>query len=315
MGKIENKAIFMLGLPGGGKSTWIENFQIQNEGFHVISADEIRVNHERYDPKHPEAIHEECIKIAEHRMYRNADCDVNLIMDGGGINNNYTVRIIKFLKERDYHITVVFINTPAEICLQRNKERIAKGERFVPASDIIKKAYKLNEQIAKLKPLVDEFISVDHFTDKHVFVDMDGTVAEYQELIKDEEGNINFVEYEVFRYAKPVKEVISRLKALAENGSEIYITSASPNTIANREKLEWLKEHMSFLKDDNIYFVGNIAFKTVFIGQLIHKLKLNPKDCLFVDDEHAILEKAKNLSIHAIHPSKLLTYYSESINQ
>ena len=42
MGKIENKAIFMLGLPGGGKSTWIENFQIQNEGFHVISADEIR---------------------------------------------------------------------------------------------------------------------------------------------------------------------------------------------------------------------------------------------------------------------------------
>lgn len=311
-------AIFMLGLPGGGKSTWInENLEIfdgekkeidTSKQYRLVSADLIRLNHPRYNPKFPEEIHEECVRLAEEEVYSVANSNYNLVMDGGGINNSYTSRIVSNLKNKGYFVKVVFINTPVSVCLERNNQRVVKGERFVPSSAIQDKAYRLRKSIEKLYSLCDQFIQVDYFTDKYVFVDMDGTVAEYQELTTDENGDINFVEYEVFKYSKPVLEIIKKLEKMSKS-KEIFIVSASPNSIANKEKIEWLKINMPFLKDENIYFVGNKNFKTVFIRQLIKKLKIKPNDCMFLDDEHAILEKAKSLNIHPVHPSKLLTNY------
>ena len=300
------EAIFMLGLPGSGKTVWcknnmsiIENYSVSWSCIHdgsyiLISADNIRLNHPDYDPKNPELIHEECVKLARDKVFEYAEGGYNLVMDGGGINNSYTVGIITELRKLDYHIKVVFINTPVEICIQRNEIRYENGERFVKKSAIIDKAYKLQ---------------VDYFTDSHIFVDLDGTMAEYQDLHTDENGNIDFVQYGVFLKGKPVKEVIDKLKKLQESGKTIYVVSASPNSIANQEKMEWLYFNAEFINPQNIYFVGNRNFKHVFLQQLIKKLKLNPKDCMVVDDDHQVLEKYKSIGVNAVHPSKLLTNY------
>ena len=316
------EAIFMLGLPGSGKSKFIEDripfvnscslgrvFCLQESTYILISADEIRINHPDYDPKNPELIHEECVKLARDKVYEYAEGEYNLVMDGGGINNSYTVGIITELRKLDYHIKVVFINTPVNICIERNEIRYENGERFVKKSAIIDKAYKLQTAAVKLRLLSDEFVQIDYFTDTYVFADLDGTMAEYQDLHTDENGNIDFVQYRVFLKGKPVKEVINKLKELSDSGKTIYVVSASPNSISNQEKLTWLLHHAGFIKDENIYFVGNRNFKHVFLQQLIKKLKLNVCDCMVVDDDHQILEKYKSIGVNAVHPSKLLTNY------
>ena len=89
----------------------------------------------------------------------------------------------------------------------------------------------------------------------------------------------------------------------------LYILSASPNSICNKEKIEWLKKYMPFIKEENIYFVGNKEYKIVMLRHLIKKLNLENKDCTLIDDEHAIINDAIKLNINSIHPSKFLTNF------
>ena len=308
-----NEAIFMLGLPGSGKSTFINEFLKLHPEYKVVSADEIRLKHPDYNPADPEAIHEECINMAEQTMYALSGefggSPVDLIMDGGGINNSYTPRIIQRMRKNGYRIKVVYIDTPVDICVQRNIDRIKNGERFVKIAAVIDKSYRLRKSVEKLETICDEFQVVKYFTDKNVFVDMDGTIAEYQQLPVDEYGDINFVEYEVFKYSKPVTQMIDKLAYMHADGKRIYIVSPSPNSICNNEKIEWLHKYAPFIQDKDIHFVGNKNFKYVFLYELINKLKLNPCDCMSIDDDHAVLETYRKLHINSMHPSKFLTNY------
>lgn len=305
------EAIFTMGLPASGKSTLIQSL-LQDERYNqftLVSADEIRLAHPRYNPLMPHLIHEECVKSAENMMYVLAKTGTDLIMDGGGINRSYTKRIINMLKEEGYNITIYYVNTPPQICIKRNEERILRGDRFVPQSEIIDKSYKLSKSIDTLKPLADDFIEIPYFTNRVIFCDMDGVLAEYQNLITDQWGDIDFVNFEVFRRAKPVKEVIQKLKTFHENGYTINILSASPNSICNSEKIDWLKEHVSFIPIENVYFAGNKQFKHVLLRQLIKKLKLVESAVMVIDDEGAILNNYKTLGINTVHPSSFLANF------
>jgi predicted ABC-type ATPase len=309
-----NEAIFMLGLPGSGKSTFINQFLKLHPEYEVVSADEIRLKHPDYDPKDPEAIHEICVNLAEQMMYSlsgeiGGTIPVDVIMDGGGINNSYTPRIIERMRKNGYKIKVVYIDTPVDICIQRNKERVKNGERFVPASSIIDKSYRLRKSVDKLSMMADTFETVKYFSDRYIFCDLDGTIAEYQQLPVDEYGDINFVEYGVFKYSKPVMPMINTLRRLSEEGKRIFIVSASPNSICNIEKKEWVNKHLPFIKDEDIYFVGKKEFKYVFLFQLINMLKLDPSDCMAIDDDHTVLDTYSRLHINSMHPSCFLTNY------
>jgi 5'(3')-deoxyribonucleotidase len=234
---------------------------------------------------------------------------VNLIMDGGGINNSYTPRIIDRVREAGYSIKVVFIDTPVDICVDRNKDRVKNGERFVKKDVIIDKHYRLRKSVEKLSKMADDFVTIEYFTDKYIFVDMDGTIAEYQQLSVDDNGDINFVEYEVFKYSKPITQMIDKLSVLNQTGKRIFIVSASPNSICNAEKIEWLSKNAPFIDSKDIYFVGNKNFKYVFLSQLMNKLKLKSSECMAIDDDHMVLETYRRLNINSMHPSCFLTNY------
>lgn len=307
------KAIFTLGLPGSGKSTILNKFLISNPDYVLVSADEIRLKHPDYNPKDPEAIHEQCVNMAEQSMYAYAGElggeRHNILMDGGGINNSYTSRIIDRLKRSGYMIKVIFVDTPVDICILRNKDRVKNGERFVPPASIIDKSYRLRKSVEKLTLIAHEFETIKYFTDDYIFCDLDGTIAEYQQLSTDEYGDVNFVEYEVFKYSKPIPAMVDKLQRLSESGKRIFIVSASPNSICNVEKKKWVNKHLPFINDEDIYFVGNRNFKYVFLYQLINKLKFSPSQCMAIDDDHAVLQTYKRLHINSMHPSCFLTNY------
>lgn len=298
----------MLGLPGSGKSSFIMEHYSRSKGYALVSADELRVNHPNYNPEHPEAIHEQCVKEAEDLMYQYGINNVrNIVMDGGGINNSYTVRIIKKMKEFGYKTKVVFVDTPAHICIKRNNERIQNGQRFVPTEAIIDKSYKLLKSVQMLSAVCDEFITIPYFTDEYIFVDMDGTIAEYQNLPVDQDGDINFVGYGVFKYSKPVIPVIEKLRELQSKGKEVSVLSASPNNICINEKNEWLDVHAHFI--EHRYFVGNRHFKHTFLKHLMLSLNIKPNQCTIVDDDHVILKLYESIGVNTVHPSKLLSSY------
>lgn len=306
-----NEAIFMLGLPASGKSTFIE--ENYSNDYTIVSADKIRLKHPDYNPLRPQDIHEECVALAEKRMYEIGKTKANVVMDGGGINNKYTIRIMTKMKEYGYITKVVFIDTPTQVCIDRNKQRVMHGERFVPDSAIIDKAYRLKNSIEILTPICDEFIRIPYFTNEHIFVDIDGTLAEYQNLPIDNDGDINFVGYGVFKHSLPVNDMITRVKMLQKMGKEIYIISASPNSIANAEKLEWINKHVNFIKQNHIYFVGNKNFKHTFLKHLMLMLNLKPNQCMVIDDDHRVLDSYRTVGVNPVHPSSLqateLTHY------
>jgi len=297
-----NKAIILMGLPNSGKTSWIiEN--INPTIYTVISADDKKENHPDYDPNNvTNELHEWSVQEAENDVYKLVGLNQNLVLDSGSINNRYTIRIITMLKSNGYTVKLVHVKTPYTVCLERNSLR----ERKVPEKSITDKALKEVSQFHKLKILVDEVEVVDYFTNKNIFIDMDGVIAAQSclPIINDE---IDFANGEIHKWQKPVQPIIDKLTFLAHEGYELYILSATANSIAYDEKQEWLDEHFPIPKNRR-FFVNQGKHKAEMLDNLSRKFKLHKKDVVLIDDFHDILYKVQKRGMNSMHPSEFLTH-------
>jgi predicted kinase len=150
------KAILFIGLPGSGKTTIVN--RDYTEGYTIVSADDIKQGHPDYDPNDPEPLHQWSVKEAERQMNVLSDSGDQICMDSGGVNNSYSLRIISMLKTKGYHITLVYVETPLKICLERNKKR----ERKVPEQAIIEKSKMLASCLEKQKSVADEYLHIQY---------------------------------------------------------------------------------------------------------------------------------------------------------
>jgi len=298
-----NKVTFMFGLPASGKSTWIANNKQVHS--HVISADSIKESHKDYNPNNPEILHEWSVKQAEARLINYMEYNTeDIIFDGGGINNSYNLRLLEHCKDHKYLTKLVVLDTPAQVCLNRNRERARK----VPEQAIIDKAIKFNKCLHNLVSKVDEVEFVNYFTNKYVFVDMDGTIASYQQLPIDENGCIDFISGEYFKYTKPVKPIIDKLLELQYNGAELRVLSAMPDNLCLNDKNEWLDKHFN-IEVKNRYFIGNKKYKAVMLRNILKKESIHPSNVTMIDDDHTILLDLQKIGVNAIHTSQFLANY------
>lgn len=296
------QAIILMGLPLAGKSTWIKE-NIDFKKYSLISADDIKEKHPDYDPNKAEALHIYSVKKAEALMMDYSIKGTDIVFDSGSINNNYSKRIIKNLKEKGYSIKLVHVKTPYTICIERGNDR----ERKVPEKAIKLKAIKEKAQFYKLKELVDEVEIVNYFTNKHIFIDMDGVIAALSTLpIFNNE--IDFVNGEVHKYLEPVTPLINKLKALELTGkATLYILSATPNSFSQKQKHDWLDEHFN-LPLEKRFFVNQGKHKAEMLENLSTYLKIEKKDMLMLDDIHATLYKVKDRNINSMHVSEFLIH-------
>ena len=136
---MENKPKFvlMVGLPRSGKSTWIENNKDNDDGYVVISNDWIREN--IFKSEHSRTTNPALWMITDATIRLLLSQNKNVIMDG--VNHLKFVRseFIVTAEEMNAEVVIVWVNTPLETCLVRNK-----GEN-----------YKLNNK--RLKRFADEF--------------------------------------------------------------------------------------------------------------------------------------------------------------
>lgn len=302
---MNKQAIFYIALPGAGKTTHIHN---SNFPYKVISADTLKEKHPNYNPEKAFELHQWSVKEAEQQVYESIKNNESFVFDSGGINDHYSLRIIHTTKAAGYYITLYFIDTPFYECINR----INKRDRKVPIEDIFTKSLKLMRSLYLQRELCDKFIHVPFYTNKHIFLDMDGTVVEYtaQTLRPNnlpQEFTVDYINNNLFEFANPVKEMVRIVKQYFFTGSKIYILSVSPNSETSKQKIAWLKRNMPFVEEEYIYFVGNGEKKVSTLLQIITKRELNKKDVTYVDDIHSMVWEASNNGLNALHVSSFLT--------
>lgn len=88
---------------------------------------------------------------------------------------------------------------------------------------------------------------------KEFYFDMDGVLADFNK----ERGAVARFKYEqgFFTRLKPVKKHVKLAKKLIAKGYEVFVISASPHIKADRDKKQWLTEHLPELSKRNIIIV------------------------------------------------------------
>lgn len=318
--------IFCVGLPGCGKSTFLEsNYDFVKAPFvedgnefgrfvktvksyegkyMLISADSIKSNLNGYSNEHPENVHETSVKLARQYIYSliDNDFDGSVILDGGGINNHYNQSIIWCFREYSpkTKITCLFFDTPIDVCIKRVSER----ERKVPVESIYDKNLKLVSCLERYKPMVDDFVRIDYYTSEHIMLDMDGTIAAYGKSKYDIDGNKDFCCSQLFLHLKPVKHVIDFVKNNFDL-NEVYICSAVANSVVWDEKNQWLDKYFPEITRQNRLFVGNKDYKHVFVKNYCAMKNWPLNTVTLIDDYHPTIQKCEKLGINCIHPSNI----------
>ena len=148
------RSILFIGLPGSGKTTYIKN---NIRGYHIVNADNIKKTHPEWSLSNPEKVHNWSVIEAEKMMNKYSDIGVDICMDSGGVNGKYSLRILNMLKSKGYYVKIIHMNTPLEICLERNRKRVRK----VPEQAIIEKSKKIDFCVKNQSLIADEYLRVD----------------------------------------------------------------------------------------------------------------------------------------------------------
>lgn len=151
----------------------------------------------------------------------------------------------------------------------------------------------MSEFVNEIKEICKKNKKVD------MYIDMDGTIAEYH-LYNPEE--ISRKMEEEYLKNEPLKNVIDVLEEISKiNNIEMYILSLSKTKKITEKKKIWLKKYVPFIKEENWIIL------TKEIGEYSNEnrneikgknIELRQKDydkSIMLDDEQVVLREAKKI--------------------
>ena len=98
---------------------------------------------------------------------------------------------------------------------------------------------------------------------KYYYCDMDGVLADFN---NEPQALERFEKEKGFFYnLKPIEENIEFIKALVDSGESVRILSASPNKIADDDKIKWLRKYMPYINKNRIIIIRNGQNKADFV--------------------------------------------------
>lgn len=146
-----------------------------------------------------------------------------------------------------------------------------------------------------------------------MYIDMDGTIAEYH-LYNPEE--ISRKMEEEYLKNEPLKSVIDVLEEILKiNNIEMYILSLSKTKKITEKKKIWLKKYVPFIKEENWIIltkeIGEYSNenRNEIKGKSIEMRQRNRDISIMLDDEQAVLRVAKKMldnKVEVFHVSSAL---------
>lgn len=124
---------------------------------------------------------------------------------------------------------------------------------------------------------------------KHIFIDMDGTIAEYKgpndKIIIEDYSKV----FNMYISKRPVKIVLDAIKTLWKWW--ILYNISSTKWTCNSRKDEWLDKYFPVKKENRYYIKYPVADKASELEKILEKLNLNYEDVVLIDDHHDILKR------------------------
>lgn len=123
--KLENKPLFvmMIGLPGSGKSFYARKIS-EETGAILYSSDDIR--EELYGNSNNQNHNKEIFAELQRRLKRSLRDGKSAIYDATNLSPGYRRQFVEQVKKIGCEAVCVFVDTPFEECVARNKKRVRK---------------------------------------------------------------------------------------------------------------------------------------------------------------------------------------------
>lgn len=132
-----------------------------------------------------------------------------------------------------------------------------------------------------------------------IFVDMDGTIAEYPVY---QEENVAKAMEEEYSKIEPVNYIINILKELSKiENIDLYILTLSKTIQISEEKIKWLKKYVNFIQEKNwIIITKELGEYNKENRNIVKALKMQEKlpkyDFeILLDDDHKVLKETQKL--------------------
>ena len=156
------KLLMLKGLPASGKSTYAK--ELESQGWARANKDDIR---KEFFPDYTFKNEKEVVYMEDAEIIAELREGNNVVVDDTNFAPKHQARLEKIAKEEGAEFEVLFIDTPFEECIKRNKKR----PNSVPL-EVIMNMYR--QYIA---PYREKAIEYNDSLEEAIVVDVDGTLA------------------------------------------------------------------------------------------------------------------------------------------
>ncbi len=137
--------------------------------------------------------------------------------------------------------------------------------------------------------LIEKLLKVAETQKIHIFLDMDGTLVEFDtdaNNLRKQRGSHYYVG------KRPLTYIINKVKELtACPNIELHILSNCNLTEQKQQKIDWINQYLPFIKESNIHIIcyEEVSFtkeeKPYLKGRLIKSLITNNEKSYLIDDD------------------------------
>ena len=319
-----NKAIFMIGGPGSGKSNIGKGLQLGRDGWKVVNQDifieaekakqglpEIEKDYTKEQRSTRAKIGAAGRKAAEAKLEKYTKAGNGMVIDGTGASYNATMKKVNKLKEQGYEVFMVHAKTSNEVALERNK---ARKERSLPDFIVEKTQKSVNENIEKYKKdLGEKFIEIDTETIEYGKPLPKDFVSEVKSKVHaTERGRLNaeefakqgktlidkgfamdFSDFNIVREGErgPMFDIAKKIEAARGTEDIFVLTARAPES--QKAIYEFLKSEGLEIPLENITGLGNSTGEAK-ANWLVGKAAEGYNDFYFADDAVANVKAVKD---------------------
>ncbi|CAJ1415995.1 unnamed protein product [Effrenium voratum] len=160
-GHKKSKALFLMGLPGAGKTT-VKKDRMRKEFFVNVEPDQLKRFHKQFSDAMGEDTDTEVHRWSVRRAvdaFEEAVHDPrrpNVLFDSSGSNSQWLARRLETARCAGYWTELLWVDVPMEIALLRNRERARSHGQWCPERIIMEKAKVMKGSFEELRSAADE---------------------------------------------------------------------------------------------------------------------------------------------------------------